>query len=135
MADESRKRLKFKGRSKGPPFLAIEHRIAESDEFGALSSYGLKLLLELAMQYRPGKNGDLSIPWSRLKRRGWRSQSTVLTAKRELLERGWIIETRMGGRNLCGLYALTYYAIDESDKHLEPGTVTPPNLWQQKRKG
>lgn len=131
MANEGARRAKFKGRRHGPPFLSIEHRIADSEEFGALSPYALKLLLELARQYRPGKNGDLSIPWSLLKERGWRSQSTVLAAKRELLERGWIIETRKGGKHACSLYAITYYPIDESEKHLEPASTTAPNLWRQ----
>ncbi len=127
------KRAKFTGRGKGPPFLSIEHRIADSEEFGQLGSHATKLLLELARQYRPGRNGDLSIPWSMLQRRGWRSQSTVMAAKRELLEGGWIIETRKGGKHLCSLYALSYYPIDESEKHQEPATAVAPNLWIQKR--
>jgi len=131
---QERKRRQQKGRGKGPPFLSIEHRIADSDEFGCLSGYGTKLLLELARQYRPGRNGDLSIAWSLLRTRGWRSQATVQGAKHELLEAGWIIETRKGGRNRCSLYALTYYPIDESHKHLEPATTVAPHLWQQRRK-
>ncbi|WP_080932452.1 hypothetical protein [Xanthomonas albilineans] len=128
-----RKRGKLTGRGKGPPFLSIEHRIADSVEFGQLSGNAAKLLLELARQYRPGRNGDLSIPWSMLRGRGWSSTHTVQKAKRELLEDGWIIETRKGGSHLCSLYALTYYPIDESEKHQEPATVTAPNLWRQKR--
>lgn len=127
------KRIKFKGRGKGPPFLAIEHRIADSEEFGALSGHAVKLLLELARQYRPGRNGDLSIPWSLLRSRGWGSSHTVQKAKGELLAGGWIIETRKGGRNLCGLYAITWYPIDESGKHGEQATNVPSNLWRQKR--
>ena len=133
MASDQSRRFKHKGRAKGPPFLAIEHRIADSVEFGALSAYAIKMLLELARQYRPGKNGDISVPWSLLRARGWRSQSTVQKAKRELLENGWIIETRKGGKHACSLYALTYYPIDDSDKHQEPATVTPPNLWLQRK--
>lgn len=129
----NRKRAAFTGRGKGPPFLAIEHRIADSAEFGQLSGNAIKLLLELARQYRPGRNGDLSIPWSMLKDRGWRSKATVHTAKLELLSSGWIIETRKGGKHQCSLYAISYFSIDESGKHLEPATATPPNLWQQKR--
>ncbi|WP_457321454.1 hypothetical protein [Stenotrophomonas sp. P5_B8] len=56
-----------------------------------------------------------------------------MDAKRELLEAGWIIETRKGGRNSCGLYALSYYPIDESRKHQEPATHVAPDLWQQRR--
>lgn len=131
MANE-RKRPIFKGRGKGPPFLSIEHRISDSAEFGSLSGNATKLLLELARQYRPGKNGDLSIPWSILRERGWRSQGTVADAKRELLEAGWIIETRKGGKHLCSLYALSYYPIDASEKHQEPATTVAPHLWQKR---
>ncbi|MCL1552830.1 MULTISPECIES: hypothetical protein [Xanthomonas] len=139
MPDEYRKpiaankRAKFKGRSKGAPFLAIEHRIADSEEFGRLSGNAVKLLLELARQYRPGKNGDLSIPWSLLRSRGWSSTHTVQKAKQELLESGWIIETRKGGNHVCSLFAISYYPVDESDKHLEPGSALPSNLWRQKQ--
>jgi hypothetical protein len=129
-----RNRFRNKGRRDGPPFLSIEHRISDSEEFGSLSGYGAKLLLELARQYRPGRNGDISIPWSMLKNRGWRSQATVQAAKRELIDAGWIIETRKGGRNCCSLYALTYYKIDESHKHQEPPTNLPPNLWQKQKR-
>lgn len=127
-----RRRQKLTGRSKGAPFLMIEHRISDSPEFGRLSGNAVKLLLEMARQYRPGKNGDLSIPWSMLSTRGWKSKATVHGAKLELLAAGWIIETRKGGKNMCSLYALTYYAVDESEKHLEPATVTPPNLWRSR---
>jgi len=127
-----KRRQKLTGRAKGAPFLMLEHRISDSEEFGRLSGNAVKLLLELARQYRPGKNGDLSIAWSMLSTRGWRSKATVHGAKLELLAGGWIIETRKGGKNMCSLYALTYYAIDESEKHLEPSTVTPPNLWRNR---
>ncbi|PJL31189.1 hypothetical protein B9Y64_06255 [Stenotrophomonas maltophilia] len=130
--NNERRRQKFVGRAKGAPFLMLEHRISDSPEFGQLSGNAVKLLLELARQYRPGKNGDLSIPWSMLSTRGWRSKATVHGAKLELLAAGWIIETRKGGKNMCSLYALSYYAVDESGKHLEPATVTPPNLWRNR---
>ncbi|WP_064748163.1 hypothetical protein [Lysobacter antibioticus] len=126
------KRPFHKGRGKGPPFVQIYHRITDSDEFGQLSGNALKLLLEVARQYRPGRNGDLSVPWSLLRDRGWRSQGTVADAKQELLERGWMIETRKGGKNKCSLYALTWYPIDASEKHQEPPTVTALDLWKSK---
>jgi len=130
-----KKRNKHTGRTNTAPFLRIEHRISDSEEFGRLSGNAVKLLIELARQYRPGKNGDLSIAWSMLSERGWRSKATVQASKVELLSAGWIIETRKGGKNKCSLFALTYYEIDESDKHQEPATTTAPNLWRQKRNG
>ena len=126
-----RKRVHFTGRGKGPPFVQIYFRITDSEEFGELSGNACKLLLEVARQYRPGRNGDISIPWSLLRDRGWKSAHTVQKAKQELLERGWIIETRKGGKHLCGLYALSYYPIDATDKHLEPATTVAPDLWKR----
>ena len=130
MANE-RSRRKLKGRGNGAPFLAIEHRMADSEEFGLLSAHAVKLLLELARQYRPGRNGDLSIPWSKLKDRGWHSQGTAHGAKQELIDQGWIIETRKGGKNRCSLFAVTWFPIDASDKHLEPATATAPHSWRK----
>ena len=126
-----RRRQKLKGRGKGAPFLAIEHRMADSPEFGALSAHAVKLLFELARQYRPGRNGDISIPWSLLRHRGWHSQGTVAAAKKELIAGNWIVETRKGGKNRSSLFAVTWYPIDASDKHLEPATVTAPHSWRK----
>lgn len=136
MANDSGKRLKFKGRSKGPPFVQLLHSVTDSPEFGDLSGNALKLLIELCRKYRPGQNGNLSIPWSQLKDRGWRSSGTVAKAKAELLERGWIIQTRQGGKHLCSLYAVTLWPIDECEgKHQEPATTTAPNLWRNPSRG
>lgn len=126
------KRSKYKGRGKGPPFLQLYHSVTDSKEFGELSAHAIKLLLEFGRQYRPGNNGDIGIPWSMLRKRGWRSQGTVARAKQELLEAGWIIETRKGGKHLCSLFAVTLWAIDESSKHLERATTTAPNLWRKR---
>lgn len=126
------KRWKYKGRGKGPPFLQLYHSVTDSDEFGRLSAHAIKLLVEICRQYRPGNNGDISVPWSLLRRRGWRSQGTAARAKDELLQAGWIVETRKGGKHKCSLYAVTLWPIDESDKHQEPATTTAPNLWRKK---
>lgn len=132
-AISERKRPRFTGRGKGPPFVQLYFQITDSEEFGALSGNGAKLLLEFARQYRPGRNGDISIPWSMLKHRGWKSQGTVSRAKQELLQGGWIIETRKGGKHLCSLFAVTWYPIDASDKHQEPATTTAPDLWKKRK--
>lgn len=137
MADAGRqipqgKMWKHTGRGKGPPFLQLYHSVTDSAEFGALSAHATKMLLELCRQYRPGKNGDISAPWSLLRTRGWNSSSTADKAKKELLKCGWIIETRKGGKHKCSLYAITLWPIDESDKHQEPPTAMAQNLWRKK---
>ena len=49
-----------------------------------------------------------------MKKRGWKSEETLNRAKRELLERGIIQETRKGGfPNRAGLYAVTWLDIDD----------------------
>ena len=52
--------------------------------------------------------------------RGWRSEATLMKAKRELIEMGLIVETRKGARpNKASLYAVTFYALDECGGKLE----------------
>jgi hypothetical protein len=77
----------------------------------------VKLLFDLLTQYRGQNNGDLTAAWKVMKPRGWRSEMTLHKAKKELLNAGLIVETRMGARpNKCSLYALTCFDLDENDK-------------------
>ena len=55
--------------------------------------------------------------------RGWRSEATLMKAKRELIELGLIVETRKGARpNKASLYAVTFYALDDCGGKLD---ITP----------
>jgi hypothetical protein len=95
------------------------NRIGEA--FVALSPHAVKLLIDVAAQYRGDNNGDLSLAWKLMKPRGWRSEATLHKVKRELLEAGFLYETRKGQRpNLCSLFALTWHPLDASDK-FDPG--------------
>jgi hypothetical protein len=81
------------------------------------SPHARMLLIDLVAQYHGNNNGDLACPWKWMKPRGWRSEATLNKAKKELLESGLIVETRMGARpNKCSLYALTCFALDENPK-------------------
>ena len=81
------------------------------------SPHARMLLFDLFSLYSGSNNGDLSLAWSRMKPRGWRSEATLHKAKKELIESGLIVETRMGARpNKCSLYAITCFALDENDK-------------------
>lgn len=97
-----------------------------------MSGAALKVLLHLMRQYKPGKNGDLSAPFSDMKRKGVRSQTTLAKAITELIEARWIIRTREGRflnpGGKCALYALSWHPIDECPgKDLEVmQTVTAP---------
>lgn len=129
-----RKRWRHKGRSDGPSFIQLPHYVLRSEQWGELSGNAIKALCELLRQYAGSNNGDLSATFGDLTERGWNSRTTLSKALRELEDAGWIIETRKGNRHIgCSLYAVTFYPIDESPKHQEVGTRTPPNTWKQKR--
>ena len=99
------------------PFRAIPCAVLEGRAYLNCSPHARMLLFDLFALYSGSNNGDLSVAWSRMKPRGWRSEATLHKAKKELLEAGLIVETRMGARpNKCSLYAVTCFALDESDK-------------------
>ena len=131
-----RKRAKHTGRGRENSFLRLPHFLLESDEFAELSTTATKLLLEVARLYRGANNGDLELVWSGLKKRGWRSQSTIHKAKDELLATGWLVCTRHGGQNRCSLFAITWEPIDECPgKGLEwaPQKVAS-HLWKKQNR-
>lgn len=127
------KRWKQTGKGLPHSFLALPHHLLASDAFGALSGYAVKAIIEAARQYKGTNNGDLSLPWSRMHRRGWRSKSTLWAAIREAIEAGFLKQSRQGGRNhICALYAITWKPIDECAGKLDiPATSTASNDWQK----
>lgn len=133
----SSKRARLKGRTEAGSFLALPHAVMESDAFRGLSAHGLKLLIDLAAQYRGANNGDFSAAWTLMVKRGWKSRDTLGKALRELLEVGLIERTREGGRpnkggnRICSLYGLTWLAIDDCDGKCTP-TRVPSGLWRGK---
>jgi hypothetical protein len=64
----------------------------------SLSFSAKALLIDVAMQYQGGNNGDLAVTWKLMRRRGWSSETTMHKAKAELLEKGLLFETRKGRR-------------------------------------
>lgn len=98
-------------------FRQIPLSVLEGRAYLECSPYAVKLLFDLLTQYRGQNNGDLTTAWKIMKPRGWRSEMTLHKAKKELLNGGLIVETRMGARpNKCSLYALTFFDLDENDK-------------------
>lgn len=128
-----RKRSLHTGRGKLAPFIGIPRRVLDSPEFGGLSGNAVKLAVELARQFRGRNNGDFSCPWSGLRLRGWRSPGTLARAKKELIDTGFAIVTRQGGRHQCSLFALSWWAVDDCNgKHDERATIAPPDLWMRR---
>lgn len=125
-----KRKSKNQGRTEKGSFISLPHSVMRSHTYASLSAYGVKLLVDLANQFNGHNNGDLSLAYSVLKMKGWRSPSTLNKAIKELLAKGLIEVTRKGGRNICALYALTFHAVDECDgKHDIRATQRPKSLW------
>lgn len=130
------KRRKVKGRRSGHSFLQMPHPLLNSDAFCSLSARAVKMLLDIAVQYKGSNNGDLIASMSFMKARGWNSNDQISKALAELLDRGLIVLTRQGRRpRVASLYAITWRAIDECGGKLEEVTPTnrPPDNWRQFR--
>ncbi len=146
MGDSKRKKLstlaKVFGRDKRTVPMPQEFR--QSECFKSLSFSAQALYGHLCDQYRlptgksKGNNGDLTLSFSYMSEHHyWRSSATLNKAKKELLERGILLEARkQKGRYDTVLYALSTHAIDFCDdgygnsKHdLKPGNK-PPDDWR-----
>jgi len=110
-------------------FVAMPHVVLRSQQFAALSSHGVKLLLDLLSEYNGGNNGDLAATWNLMRKRGWRSRDTLWKALRELLDAGWIAQTRQGGLHIPSLYGVTIFALDESSKLDVRAAGFPRGAW------
>lgn len=119
-------------RSERGGFVRLPHAITRSHIYTKLSAYGLKLLVDLGDQYNGKNNGDLSLTFSVMKNKGWRSPSTLSKAIKELKALDLIEVTRQGSRKRCSLYALTIHAIDECNgKHYAKPTERPKSQWRR----
>lgn len=127
------KRHRLTGKGKAPTFLGIPHYILDSAEWAALSGNAVKLLLDLACQYRGGNNGNFEATWERLSARGWASKATVQKTLESLEVDGWIFKTRQGGRDRrCSLYAVTWWSIDaDGDRHGWSNERVARNNWRK----
>lgn len=79
-------------------FVAIPLAVLQSVALSQASAHAKALFLDLCAQLRADNNGDLSACWRFMQPRGWASQHTLQKAKKELVERGLIVETRKGAR-------------------------------------
>lgn len=108
---------RFKGSKYNEPFVGIVRSVFDSPAFTALSPHACKLLFELAGQYRGDNNGNLTVAWSIVSKRGWRSRTTLWRCKVELIKAGFVYVTRKGGfPSTCELLALTWFPLDASSK-------------------
>ncbi len=120
---------RVKNRRKKPPFFALPRACTDHWNYARLSSKAVKLLVDLGAQLRGNNNGNLTVAFNVMKKRGWTSKSSLEKAWKELLETGWIVKTRQGGRNFPSLYALTFEPINECGGKLDRGSTDRPLGW------
>ena len=117
--------------STGPTFAGIPHIVLEHPDFLRLPHRARALLLDVVYQFNGYNNGDLTVAFGFMRRRGWRSKETLSKAVNDLVSANLIIKTRQGkfqnpGAS-CDLYALMWKSIDPcpgKKLELEP-TSTP----------
>jgi len=116
------KKAKFTPAHGSGRFLPLPMVLLRSQSFARLSPKGVKLLLDVCAQFNGyGNNGALSVAWTLMHARGWKSRDSLGKALRELLEGGWLILTRQGGRHRCSLFGLSFYRLDANPKcQLDP---------------
>jgi hypothetical protein len=113
-------------------FAAIPHNLLESQVFIGLTPHAVKLLMDLATQFKGFNNGDLCLAWSLMEKRGWKSRDTLNKARQELLNKELIMVSRYGDRKRAHLYALTFFAIDECKGKLDvKPTERPYSSWRR----
>lgn len=124
--------LRAKGRRSGQGYSQLIHAYFESPEYAELSPRAVKALIDIFCQYRGANNGDLCAAIGVMRSRGWRSKDQLAKALEELLDKGWLMVTRQGGRHLATLYAVTFMSIDACGGKLDvKATTTPPHLWKK----
>jgi hypothetical protein len=115
-------------------FVALPNAVIRSESWALLSCHAVKLLIDLLAQYKGDNNGDLCMAWSMMSKRGWHSKVTLYKARNELLESGWIIVTRQGGKHAPSLYGITFYGIDYCHGKLDvSGSLVPSGLWRKNK--
>ncbi|MBA3599421.1 MAG: hypothetical protein H0W40_18920 [Methylibium sp.] len=97
----------------GSRFVALPMVVLDSPGYRQASHTARSLLLDIARQYSGNNNGKLTACAKYLVPLGWRSNDTIVRARRELLDCGLLVETRKGARpNKAAWFALSWLALD-----------------------
>jgi hypothetical protein len=127
---------KSKGRSSTRRFVQFPNQLLESRRFLTLSGHAVKTLMYLASQYNGHNNGDLGIAWKIASVKGISSNDSLRRGALELIEAGFVIQSRQGGRNRCSLFALAWFSIDHCDGKLDiTATNVAPIDWKEINRG
>jgi len=102
-----------KSKREGRTFIPVPWVAFDCPAFMALSLPARCLLLELARQYNLRNNGQFVTCDKRLRARGWKGPNVIARAKKQLIQYGFVIETRRGGYpNKASWYAVTWWDLD-----------------------
>lgn len=112
-------------------YAAVPHRLLDSPAFIGLTDSAKSLLFALFRQLNGRNNGHLQLSQKWLAGYGWRSSGMNRKARDELIERGLIIRTRLGGLNMgTDWFAATWLPIsDFSGLDVSPHQYHP-GAWQ-----
>lgn len=113
------------------PYCSIPWSVLDSRAYQGATPTAKALLLELLRQHSGSNNGHLHLAHKWLAPRGWVSKETVERARKDLLKRGLIIQTKQGGLFIgASLYALTWLPVsNHSGLETSPSTYHPGG-WQ-----
>jgi len=97
----------------GTRFVALPHVVLDCKKYNLLSFSSRALLIDIARQYLGNNNGQLVACDKALKPRGWNSKATIVKARKELVNAGFLCVTRQGRKpNRATWLALTWHALD-----------------------
>lgn len=103
-------------------FVSLPKDVLLSNEWQALPARARILALDLMGQYTGKNNGRLCLAYEPLQRCGWKSERTLIDAKRDLLECSFVVHTRKGHRpRTADWVGFTWWKLDwEKSMDIEP---------------
>ena len=120
----------------GEHFAALPADMMDSDAFRWLPSFGVRVLVALAAQYRGINNGGLELTLKKAARFG--IKRTELYAGLKLLAfvgliKKTVAERKSSGKGVPAKYALTWWPTDEFPAYNILATERPANTWAKFR--
>jgi hypothetical protein len=116
----------------GSKYLALPHALLHHPNYLSMHVYSRQLLTEIGASYTGFNNGDLACTYKLMCKRGWKSNATLLKYLKPLLDRGFLVRTKVGGLRMGPhLYALTWKPIDRCKGKLDmQPTEVALNWWR-----
>ena len=98
------------------PFVALEHRVIDSEAFADLKHSSIRVLLAISRQLTKDNNGHLQCSFSWCARYGIGSSNTLADSIADLISHGFICRTRSHGANgVWAKYAVTWLSIKKPE--------------------